>query len=339
MTAEAPIHEGQVLSGSLFREPMRVETVRPDGPGVWVAGLVGQRSERFLRVTLTSDDISNLAIADSVLSYGGDGRLLRIGLQAYALGIAYEFDPYFGLSISRVDPLPHQLDAVYEHMLKLPSVRFLLADDAGAGKTIMAGLLVRELKLRGLIERILVVCPANLSFQWQRELKEKFDETFRVMKGGDIREQFGVNQWMDQKQIITSLDLAKRTEILPGLRQARWDMVIVDEAHRMSARDETHKSQRYRLGELLRDSADHVLLLTATPHKGDPQNFTLFLQLLDRDAYADVKSIREAMDKRRAPFYLRRTKEAMVYFPERQADGDVGRAAGVHQAHPAHRQL
>ena len=321
MTAEAPIREGQVLTGPLFSEPMQVETVRPNGPGTWIAGLVGQRSERFRRVTLTSDELSNLTIADSSLSYDGDGRLLLLGLQAYSLGIAYEFDPCFGLSISRVDPLPHQLEAVYEHLLKLPSVRFLLADDAGAGKTIMAGLLLRELKLRGLIERVLVVCPANLSFQWQRELKEKFDEKFLVMKGSDIRDQFGVNQWMEQKQIITSLDLAKRTEILPGLRQVHWDLVIVDEAHRMSARDETHKSQRYRLGELLRDSTDHVLLLTATPHKGDPQNFTLFLQLLDRDAYADVRSIREAMDRRRAPFYLRRTKEAMVYFPERQTDG------------------
>ena len=321
MSAETSIREGQVLTGPLFSEPMLVETVRPNGPGVWVAGLVGQRSEQFRRVTLTSDDISSLTIAGSALAYDGNGRRLRIGLQAYSLGIAYEFDPYFGLSISRVDPLPHQLEAVYEHLLKLPSVRFLLADDAGAGKTIMAGLLVRELKLRGLIERVLVVCPANLSFQWQRELREKFDEKFLVLKGSDIRDQFGVNQWLEQKQIITSLDLAKRDDILPGLRQVHWDLVIVDEAHRMSARDETHKSLRYRLGELLRDSADHVLLLTATPHKGDPQNFTLFLQLLDRDAYADVRSIREAMARRRAPFYLRRTKEAMVYFPERQADG------------------
>ena len=221
---------------------------------------MGQRSERFRRVTLTVDDISNLTIADSTLSYDGDGRLLRIGLQAYSLGIAYEFDPYFGLSISRVDPLPHQLEAVYEHLLKLPSVRFLLADDAGAGKTIMAGLLIRELKLRGLIERVLVVCPANLAFQWQRELNEKFDEKFLVLKGSDIRDQFGVNQWMEQKQIVTSLDLAKRTEILPGLRQVHWDLVIVDEAHRMSARDETHKSQRYRLGELLaRQHRSHPL--------------------------------------------------------------------------------
>ena len=321
LSSDATISEGQVLTGPLFSEPVRVETVRPNGADSVEAGLVGQRTERFRRVTLTSDDIANLTIADPSLSYDGDGRLLRLGLQAYTLGIAYEFDPYFGLSISRVDPLPHQLEAVYEHLLKLPSVRFLLADDAGAGKTIMAGLLVRELKLRGLAERVLVVCPSNLTFQWQRELKEKFEERFLVLKGGDIRDQFGANQWLDQKQVITSLDLAKREDILPGLRQVHWDLVIVDEAHRMSARDETHKSQRYRLGEILRDSADNILLLTATPHKGDPQNFTLFLQLLDRDAYADVKSIREAMERRRAPFYLRRTKEAMVYFPERQPDG------------------
>ena len=185
----------------------------------------------------------------------------------------------------------------------------------------MAGLLIRELQLRGLAERILIVAPANLAFQWQRELIEKFDEKFLVLKGSDLRDQFGVNQWMEQKKIITSLDLAKREDILPGLRQVHWDLVIVDEAHRMSARDETHKSMRYKLGELLRDTSDHYLLLTATPHKGDPANFTLFLQLLDYDAYADVRSIQEAMNRRQAPFYLRRTKEAMVYFPERNEDG------------------
>ena len=300
---------------------MRVETVSPAGPGAWTLGLVGTRSEKFRRVNLTASELEALTLVDSAKTFEADGRLLRLGLQAYALGIAYEFDPFFGLSISRVDPLPHQLEAVYDYLLKTPRVRFLLADDAGAGKTIMAGLLIRELKLRGLAERILVVVPANLAFQWQRELNEKFDEKFLVVKGGDIRDQFGVNQWIEQKRVITSLDLAKRTEILPGLRQLHWDLVIVDEAHHMSAAAESHKSMRYRLGELLRDSAHHILMLTATPHKGDPENFSLFLQLLDRDAYADVKSIRQAMERRYAPFYLRRRKEAMVYFPERQDDG------------------
>jgi superfamily II DNA or RNA helicase len=321
MTGEHPIREGQVLTGSLFSEPMRVESVYPHGPDTWVAGLVGTQSERFRKVTLTARDLAGLTILDARHSYDGDGRLLRLGLQACALGIAYEFDPYFGLSISRVDPLPHQLEAVYDYLLKVARVRFLLADDAGAGKTIMAGLLIRELELRGLAERILIVCPANLAFQWQRELREKFDAKFLVLKGQDIRDQFGVNQWLERNRVITSLDLAKRQDILPGLRQVHWDLVVVDEAHRMSAADESHKSMRYRLGELLRDTSDHMLLLTATPHKGDPQNFSLFLQLLDADAYADVKSIREAMDRRRAPFYLRRTKEAMVYFPERRPDG------------------
>ncbi|MDD5206855.1 MAG: DEAD/DEAH box helicase, partial [Desulfobacterales bacterium] len=321
MTENEVIKEGQIITGSLFNEPMRVETVAKTGPTNWVLGLVGVQSERFRKVTLSSADLGKLTIFNTGYKFDGDGRLLQLGLQAYSLGIAYEFDPYFGLSISKVDPLPHQLEAVYDYLLKLARVRFLLADDAGAGKTIMAGLLIRELRLRGLAERVLIVCPANLSFQWQRELKEKFDEKFVVMKGYDIRDQFGMNQWLEQKNVITSLDLAKRNEILPGLRQVQWDLVIVDEAHRMSWSPPARKTSRYALGELLRDSSDHLLLLTATPHKGDPANFSLFLQLLDPDAYADVRSIKEAMERKRAPFYLRRTKEAMVYFPERRPDG------------------
>jgi len=293
---EQTIQPGHILSGALFNEPMRVETVRANGPDVWDVGLVGVQSDRFRRVTLTAQDLEALTLQTTLPTYAGDGQLLHLGFQAYALGIAHEFDPYFGLSISRVDPLPHQLEAVYDHLLKLARVRFLLADDAGAGKTIMAGLLMRELKLRGLAERILIVCPANLTFQWQRELKEKFDETFLVLQGADIRDQFGVNQWLEHKQVVTSLDLAKRDAILPGLRQVHWDLEIVDEAHRMVWTPPARKTARYALGELLRESADHLLLLTATPHKGDPTHFSLFLQLLDRDAYADVRSIRQAMD-------------------------------------------
>jgi superfamily II DNA or RNA helicase len=315
------IQPGQIITAHLFNEPMRVETASQIGDGTWRLGLVGTQSERFRSVTLSATDLADLTVHRSVPSYEGEGNLLRLGIQAYSLGIAYEYDPYFGLSVSRVDPLPHQLEAIYDYMLKLPRVRFLLADDAGAGKTIMAGLLLRELKLRGLIERTLIVCPANLAFQWQRELKEKFEEQFLVMRGSELRVQYGVNQWLEHSQIITSLDLAKREDILPSLRQAKWDLVVVDEAHRMSAAAEDKKSMRYRLGEILRDSTDHSVLLTATPHKGDPLNFTLFLRLLDEDAFADVRSIRDAMERRRAPFYLRRLKEAMVYFPDQQPDG------------------
>lgn len=149
MNVPRPLREGQILTGPLFNEQMRVETVRSNGPDTWIAGLVGAQSERCRKVMLTSQDLEKLVILDTTHGYGGDGRLLRLGIQAYSLGIAYEFDPYFGLSISRVDPLPHQLEAVYDYLLKLAGVRFLLADDAGAGKTIMAGLLIRELELRG----------------------------------------------------------------------------------------------------------------------------------------------------------------------------------------------
>jgi superfamily II DNA or RNA helicase len=319
--SDSRLTPGRVVSGPLLSEPHRIETVQQNAAASWTLGLVGLRSERFRRLNLTTSDLATLRFEEAACNYAGNPTRLRLGVQAYSLGISYEFDPYFGLSISRVDPLPHQLEAVYDYLLKVARVRFLLADDAGAGKTVMAGLLIRELKLRGLAERILVVCPANLAFQWQRELKEKFDEKFEVLRGDVIREQFGINQWMERNHVITSLDLAKREDILPGLKQVHWDLIIVDEAHRMSWSPPARKTARYALGELLRDSSDHLLLLTATPHKGEPENFSLFLQLLDTDAYADVKSIKEAMEKRRAPFYLRRTKEAMVYFPERQEDG------------------
>ena len=144
MLLRTAIRTGQTLIGPLFNEPMRVESVQ-ENPSNWVLGLVGAQSERFRRVTLTADDLLHLTVLEAAHSFAGDARLLRLGLQAYALGIAYEFDPYFALSISRVDPLPHQLEAVYEHLLKAARVRFLLADDAGAGKTIMAGLLLRGL--------------------------------------------------------------------------------------------------------------------------------------------------------------------------------------------------
>lgn len=125
MSGEGPLHQGQVLGGSLFSEPMRVETIRPVNGDTWSVGLVGIQSERFRNVTLTAADLQKLAIQDATCSYAGESELLRLGLQAYMIGIAYEFDPYFGLSISRVDPLPHQLEAVYDYRLKLARVRFL----------------------------------------------------------------------------------------------------------------------------------------------------------------------------------------------------------------------
>ena len=234
------------------------------------------------------------------------------------LGLAYEYDPYFSLSIARVDPLPHQLEAVYDYFLKLPRIRFLLADDPGAGKTIMAGLLIKELKIRGLIKRTLIVTPANLSFQWQREMKDKFREKFEVIRSDVLRANYGTNPWQEKNQVITSVSWVSRIEdAKESLLRSHWDLIIVDEAHKMSAvQSPTRRRSPISSARTLSEMTDHYLLMTATPHKGDPENFCLFLELLDRDVYGDVKSLEEAMREHEAPFYLRRVKEALVTFPD-----------------------
>ena len=201
--------------------------------------------------------------------------------------------------------------------MRLPRIRFLLADDPGAGKTIMAGLLIKELKVRGLVKRILIVTPANLSFQWQRELKDKFQEKFEVVRSDVLRANYGSNPWQEKNQVVTSISWVSRVEdAKESLLRSHWDLIIVDEAHKMSAYSSDKKTLAYELGEKLSEMTDHYLLMTATPHKGDPENFRLFLQLLDRDVYGDVASIDEAIRRHEAPFYLRRVKEALVHFPD-----------------------
>lgn len=266
---------------------------------------------------LSASQVAQLTVSAEHEPLDGDASLFRLGVEAQRLGLAYEYDPYFSLSIARVDPLPHQLEAVYEYFLKLPRIRFLLADDPGAGKTIMAGLLLKELKARGLVKRVLIVTPANLTFQWQRELKDKFREPFEVINSDVLRTNYGQNPWQDRNQLITSISWVSRIEdARESLLRSRWDLVIVDEAHKMAAYAEDRKTLAFRLGEALSGMTDHLLLMTATPHKGDPENFCLFLSLLDRDVYGNVESLEQAMRQNEAPFYLRRIKEALVTFPD-----------------------
>jgi len=305
-----------VVTGPLFPEPVRIITVTPMGDSIRLIGQ-GLKSNQVHQPILTPDQILLLEASPDKPTYDGDSKRFKLGIEAIRLGLAYEYDPYFSLSIARVDPLPHQLEAVYDYMLKSPRLRFLLADDPGAGKTIMAGLLIKELKMRGLIKRILLITPANLSFQWQREMREKFRENFEVIRGDVLRANYGVNPWQERDQLITSVSWVSRIEDAnESLLRSQWDLIIVDEAHRMSAASEDRKTLAYQLGEELSQRTDHYLLMTATPHKGDPENFCLFLKLLDRDVYGDVKSLEEAMKRNNAPFYLRRTKEALVQFPD-----------------------
>ncbi|HZW29530.1 MAG TPA: helicase-related protein, partial [Isosphaeraceae bacterium] len=310
------IHVGSIVTGPLLPEPVEVLAIVPLGDSIKLIGK-GRKTGLVRDPVLTPAQIAQLRGSPLRESFDGDPALFRLGIEAHRLGLAYEYDPYFSLSIARVDPLPHQLEAVYGYFLKLPRIRFLLADDPGAGKTIMAGLLLKELKARGLVRRTLVVAPANLTFQWQRELKDKFRESFEVIRGETLRTTYGLNPWQDRDQVITSISWVSRIEdAKESLLRSHWDLVIVDEAHKMSAYADDKKTLAYRLGESLSGMTDHYLLMTATPHKGDPENFCRFLALLDRDVYANVKSLEEAMRRGEAPFYLRRTKEDLVTFPD-----------------------
>jgi superfamily II DNA or RNA helicase len=316
VTKPEQIRQGIVIGGPFIPEAMEVLAVIPFGLSLKVIGR-GVKTGQSYDPVLSPEQIGQLTVSGESEPFNGSAQLFRIGVEAHRLGLAYEYDPYFSLSIARVDPLPHQLEAVYDYFLKLPRIRFLLADDPGAGKTIMAGLLLKELKARGLVARTLIVTPANLTFQWQRELKDKFRENFEIIRSDVLRANYGQNPWQDRDQVVTSVSWVSRVEdARDSLFRSRWDLIIVDEAHKMSAYAGDKKTLAYLLGEKLSEMTDHFLLMTATPHKGDPANFCLFLSLLDRDVYGNIKSLQEAMRRNEAPFYLRRTKEALVSFPD-----------------------
>jgi superfamily II DNA or RNA helicase len=316
------LKSGAIVRGPVIPEPIQVVAVVPMGEVTQIMGK-GLTTGQFHDPILSKAQVALLTASPEKEPFDGDARRFRLGIEAMRLGLAYEYDPYFSLSIARVDPLPHQLEAVYDYFMRLPRIRFLLADDPGAGKTIMAGLLIKELKIRGLIKRILIVAPANLTFQWQRELRDKFREQFEVIRGDTLRANYGMNPWQERDQVVTSVSWVSRIEdARESLLRSDWDLVIVDEAHKMSAYSADKKTLAYQLGEHLSEMTDHFLLMTATPHKGDPDNFRLFLELLDKDVYGDIESLEEAMREREAPFYLRRVKEALVTFPDPDT-GDV----------------
>ena len=268
---------------------------------------------------LTLDDLADVEVdADADRpTLEGDPLSFRLVAEATRIRLAHTYDPQFAASVARIDPLPHQLEAVYYYMLPQPRLRFLLADDPGAGKTIMAGLLLKELKLRGALTRTLVVAPANLVAQWQREMQDKFDERFDVVDRGAL-DAYGTRAWEVSDQCVVSVDFAWQPDVMESLaRASRWDLVIVDEAHKMAAyrRGKTiERTRRYRLGELLTEQTEHLLLMTATPHKGDPENFRLLLKLLDPDLFANTEILARAVRRQENPIFLRRLKEDMTDF-------------------------
>jgi SNF2 family DNA or RNA helicase len=224
-------------------------------------------------------------------SFDGDGALFRLVAEAQRIRLAHLFDPVLAVHTSLVDPLPHQITAVYEAMLPRQPLRFLLADDPGAGKTIMSGLLIKELIARGDLQRCLIVCPGSLAEQWQDELYQRFALPFEILTNGKLESARTGNWFLENNLVIARLDKLSRNDDLQAklaVPDCRWDLVICDEAHKMSASlfgNEIKYTKRHRLGQLLSTLTRHFLLLTATPHNGKEEDFQLFMSLLDGDRF------------------------------------------------------
>lgn len=262
-------------------------------------------------------------------SFDADGALLRLVTEANRIKLAHYFDPYLAIHTSLVDPLPHQISAVYAEMLPRQPLRFLLADDPGAGKTIMAGLLMKELIARSDLERCLVVAPGSLVEQWQDELGQKFNLEFDILSRDMIETSRSGNPFSDRDRLIVRLDvLARNEELQEKLMSAQeWDLIICDEAHRMSATyfgGEVKYTRRYQVGQKLGQVCRHLLLMSATPHNGKEEDFQLFMALLDGDRFEG--RFRDGVHYADTADMMRRlTKEELLkfdgrpLFPERRA--------------------
>ncbi len=263
-------------------------------------------------------------------SFDGDGALFRLVSEAHRIRLAHLFDPLLAVHTSLVEPLPHQITAVYEAMLPRQPLRFLLADDPGSGKTIMAGLLIKELIARGDLQRCLIVCPGSLAEQWQDELARRFHLPFEILTNDKLEAARTGNWFLENDLAIARLDKLSRNEDVQdklGANECRYDLIVCDEAHKMSATffgGEIKYTKRYRLGQLLSTLTRHFLLMTATPHNGKEEDFQLFLALLDGDRFegrfrdgmhaVDVSDLMRRMVKERLLKF-----DGRPLFPERIA--------------------
>jgi superfamily II DNA/RNA helicase len=279
---------------------------------------------------LYREDEWRISVADGNLpwSFDADADILRLTSEAYRINLAHIFDPYLAVHTSAIEPLPHQISAVYQEMLSRLPLRYILADDPGAGKTIMTGLFLKELLVRGDLKRCMIVAPGNLAEQWQDELYRKFSLRFEILSSDRIESAVTGNVFTEANLCIVRLDkLSRNEEIQEKLRVADWDLIVCDEAHKMSATvwgGEIKYTKRFQLGRLLSSITRHFLLLTATPHNGKEEDFQLFMSLIDQDRFEGAaRSGSQAVDV--SDVMRRLVKEELLkfdgtpLFPERRA--------------------
>jgi SNF2 family DNA or RNA helicase len=323
----ADLAPGQRLTGVVHEGPVSVVAVEPHGPTS--ATLTyrtgdGQLGERIVTV----DDLAGISeVSQRRWTFDADGAMFRLASEARRMKWAHLADPFAAVDTSNIEPYPHQIDAVYNRFLEQKPLRFLLADDPGAGKTIMSGLLIRELMMRGDVARCLIVAPGSLVEQWQDELWEKFGLEFELMSRHAVEASRTGNPFLEKNLLVARVDQLSRAEdLLAKLQLTDWDLVIVDEAHKMSAHqygNEMRKTKRFVLGEVLRERARHLLLLTATPHNGKNEDFLAFMTLIDperftgrlrNDEMPDVSDVMRRLVKENL-----RTFEGKRLFPQRFA--------------------
>ncbi len=320
---------GSVIGGILANQPVTIRQVQLYGDDVLSVTFVDAEGRPGEELIYRDREPSLSLVQQSrPFSFTADGAAFRLVSEAQRLRYAFLFDPHIAVNTSSVDPLPHQITAVYETMLGRQPLRFLLADDPGAGKTIMAGLLIKELMIRGDVDRCLIVSPGSLVEQWQDELAEKFNLPFEILTNEGLTTARTGNWFQEHNLCIARLDkLSRNEDIQAKLAAVDWDLVVVDEAHKMSATyfgSEVKYTKRFKLGQLLSGHTRQFVLLTATPHNGKNEDFHLFLSLLDGDRFegkprdgahvSDVSDVMRRMVKEQLV-----TMEGKPLFPERRA--------------------
>ena len=323
------IKKNASISGIEPRHVVRIVTTEPVGDNALTVYYKTADGKLLERMLFRADEV-NLALAEAGRPWAFDapGDEFKLAAEAYRISLAHLFDPMMAVHTSNVEPLPHQITAVYESMLPRQPLRYVLADDPGAGKTIMAGLFIRELLMRADAKRVLIVAPGSLVEQWQDEMFEKFGLSFTLFSREQIEQSRGGNPFDDIDLMVARVDqLSRSEELQEKLRLSQWDLIVVDEAHKLSASyfgNKVNKTKRFQLGELLGSITRHFLLMTATPHNGKEEDFQLFMSLLDSDRF--YGKFRDGAHKVDVTDLMRRTvKEEMLrfdgtkLFPDRRA--------------------